>query len=204
MTGVAASAAGLSSCGFSVVGRMTLTTETGLATGDFRLREWVRCVGSRVSVSRVGSAAGVGAADWDVAALRKSSEVAFCGVALAVTSPAGAGLLDAALVWCGWRRLDSCVRARASVGSADLCCLEVWVRGEDFLWVFLWAGVVDLAKTALWARRCVDLARSVAGRRNRAASARRAGIGAFKRIVISEARNARAISRLEKGWGLCK
>jgi hypothetical protein len=44
----------------------------------------------------------------------------------------------------------------------------------------------------LWAWLCVGLARLSAGKRYRAASARRAGMGAFTRIMISEARNARA------------
>ena len=39
---------------------------------------------------------------------------------------------------------------------------------------------------------CVGLARLLTGRKDRAVSARRAGMGAFKRIMISEARNARA------------
>ena len=46
------------------------------------------------------------------------------------------------------------------------------------------------------ARWCVDLATLLAGKKHKTASARRAGMGAFKRIVISEARNARAFSTL--------
>jgi hypothetical protein len=49
----------------------------------------------------------------------------------------------------------------------------------------------------LWTRWCVDLARQSTGKKYRTASARRAGMGAFKRIMISEARNARAFSTLK-------
>jgi hypothetical protein len=40
----------------------------------------------------------------------------------------------------------------------------------------------------------------VAGKKNRAASARMAIMGAFERIMISEARNARALSTIERVW----
>jgi hypothetical protein len=48
------------------------------------------------------------------------------------------------------------------------------------------------------------VARLLAGKRYRAASARKAGMGAFKRIMISEARNARALSTLKTDERSCK
>jgi hypothetical protein len=51
----------------------------------------------------------------------------------------------------------------------------------------------------LRAGRCVDFARLVAGKKNAAASARKIVMRAFERIMISEARNARAFSTLTVG-----
>jgi hypothetical protein len=48
------------------------------------------------------------------------------------------------------------------------------------------------------------MARLQTGDKDKAASARRAGMGAFERIMISEARNARAISTLETDASECK
>ena len=45
----------------------------------------------------------------------------------------------------------------------------------------------------LWTRWCVGLAGLSTGKRYRAASARRAGIGAFKRIMISEGAERQSI-----------
>jgi hypothetical protein len=56
------------------------------------------------------------------------------------------------------------------------------------------AGVLVLE-----ARWCVDLATLLAGKKHMAASARRAVMGAIERIMISEARNARAFSTLKVG-----
>jgi hypothetical protein len=55
------------------------------------------------------------------------------------------------------------------------------------------------AVLVLWTGWCVDLAKLLAGKKYRAASARMAGMGAFERIMISEARNARAFSTLIVG-----
>ena len=60
------------------------------------------------------------------------------------------------------------------------------------------------AVLVLWTGWCVDLATLVAGKKYTAASARRAGMGAFERIMISEARNARAFSTLTVWLGLGK
>jgi hypothetical protein len=46
---------------------------------------------------------------------------------------------------------------------------------------------------------CVDFATLLAGKKYTAASARKAEMGAFERIMISEARNARAFSTLTVG-----
>ena len=134
----------------------------------------------------------------------------------------------------GWRRLGpssracrvcrtcrtcracwTCPRTRRAVG-ADLSAwrrLELGtlftgsttaLRREERFAGAVWRGA---ATDALWAWRCAGLARPKADDTDRTASAAmaaRAGMEAFKRISISEARNARAPPTLETGERWCK
>ena len=145
-----------------------------------------------------------------VAAFRKSEDEAFWGVVSTVACSWRIGSCVAVLLALALRRKlrgagrGACTRLME--GLAVLVCLEGWTSrtawavcredererrsATDLLRVWcLEARSVATVFEVWW---CVGLARLLAGRKDMAASAKRAGIGAFERIMILEARNARA------------